>query len=248
VFTPKSHKTQLIKFVSNDPVVPLPVPIRRVVPEWYKKTPRYINGDKKPRVVVVPNKDGTGTSFEGNRSVKACVPYFEAFTNGYAALLWHDLEIIRTPNGPEFRWIIGPTPMDARSSVGLEMLPVPAGHLSTQYVWNNPFAIQTPPGYSVLITHPLNRYDLPFVTLSGIHDSDALLPNGHLPFYLREDFEGVIPRGTPIFHIFPYKRDNWISEDGGEPMRFDSHRRGWEGMTKLIGDYKDRIWQKKQFD
>lgn len=245
MFTPKSHQTKLIKFASVDPNVPIPVPIKAVVPDWYKRSPRFIDGAKKPKILLTGrNMD----RFEGNRSVKACIPFFEGFVNGYAAILWQDLEVTRTPNGPEFRWLVEPAPVDHRDKKGMELLPIPAGHGDTQHVWISPFTIQTPPGYSLLITHPLNRYDLPFTTLSGIHDADALLPHGHLPFYLREDFEGIIERGTPIFQIIPFKRDNWKSEDGGDPMRWEAQRRGWEGMTKLVGDYKDRLWQRKKFD
>lgn len=243
MFWRKNKDVHVIKFASMDPVVPLPVPMRTVVPEWYKKSTRFIDGEKKARVIKLDEG-----RFEGNRSMKACVPFFDAFLFGYAAVLWQDVEVIRTPKGPEFRWLITPEPIDGRDNKGMELLPIPVGHNGTQFVWNNPFSIQTPPGYSVLITHPLNRFDLPFITLSGVHDSDALLPNGHLPFYLDDSFEGVIPRGTPMFQIIPFKRDDWKSIDGGDEQRFESHRRGWEGMTKLIGDYKDRYWNKKQYD
>jgi len=33
--------------------------------------------------------------------------------------------------------------------------------------FNNFWTIESPPGYSLLVTHPVNRYDLPFVTLTG---------------------------------------------------------------------------------
>jgi len=36
-----------------------------------------------------------------------------------------------------------------------------------------------PAGYSLLITHPFNRHDLPFVTLTGLVDADSLLRQFH---------------------------------------------------------------------
>jgi hypothetical protein len=243
MFWRKHKDAQVIKIAAMEYVIPLPVSMKLTVPEWYKKSTRFINGEKKPRIVKLSE-----TRLEGNRSMKACVPFFDSLSIGYAALLWQDLEVIRTPTGAEFRWLLDPKPVDARDSTGLELIPVPEGHSKTQYVWHNPFSIKTPPGYSILITHPLNRYDLPFTTLSGVHDSDSLMPQGHLPFYLNESFEGVIPKGTPMFQIIPFKRDNWVSVDGGDEQRKESARRGWEGMTKLIGHYKENYWHKKNFD
>jgi hypothetical protein len=243
MFWRKKQETQIIKFASVDPVIPLPVPMKSIVPEWYKKSTRFLDGEKKPRILKIGEN-----KYEGNRSMKACIPFFDGLTTGYAALLWQDVEVIRTPTGPEFRWLLPPEPIDGRDGKGLELIPIPLGHNKMQFVWHNPFSMQTPPGYSILITHPLNRFDLPFVTLSGVHDSDALMPDGHLPFYLSEEFEGVIPRGTPMFQIIPFKRDDWQSVDGGEAQRLESHRRAWEGMTKLIGDYKDKYWHRKNYN
>lgn len=243
MFWRKSSKPKVIKFASTDYVIPIPTPIKTTIPDWYKKSPRFINNEKKPRVIRLGDN-----KHEANRSMKACVPFLDGLTLGYAATLWQDVEVIRTPNGPEFRWLLDPKPVESRDGTGLELIPVPVGHYKTQFVWVNPYSIQTPPGYSILVTHPLNRSDLPFFTLSGVHDADVLMPNGHLPFYLREDFEGIIPKGTPMFQVIPFKRDDWESIDGGDDQRADAARRGWEGMTKLIGQYKDTHWKKKNFN
>ena len=38
--------------------------------------------------------------------------------------------------------------------------------------FNNFSTIELPPGYSLLVTHPINREDLPFTTLTGLVDVD----------------------------------------------------------------------------
>jgi len=91
-------------------------------------------------------------------------------------------------------------------------LPTPAGHDEDHYAWKSLFNIQTPKGYSILISHPHNRFDLPFTTLSGIVDSDMTMARGNLPFFLKSGFEGIIPVGTPIYQVMPFKRENWQSE------------------------------------
>src|SRR5262245_66033952 len=43
--------------------------------------------------------------------------------------------------------------------------------------FNNFWTIESPPGYSLLVTHPVNRYDLPFVTLTGPNPPDLYQHN-----------------------------------------------------------------------
>lgn len=239
MFGKKKDDTKLIKFGMSDDRLEMPQPMRTVVPDWYKKSPRFIE-DKQPRVIE------TERGLRVNHAMKLCVPFFDAMIAGYTAVLWQDIEVVRTPEGPHFNWLTDPQPITERSDHGMELLPTPAGHWRNKFVWISPYSLQTPPGYSVLVTHPLNRHDLPFITLSGIHDSDSLMPHGHLPFYLREDFEGIIPKGTPIYQIFPFKRDNWDSVLDEEVSK-KAHKRGWEGITKMYGHYKDNNWKKKEY-
>ena len=62
-----------------------------------------------------------------------------------------------------------------------------------------------------MITHPLNRNDLPFITISGIVDGNfAISADGNVPFYIKNNFEGIIPQGTPIAQLIPFYRQNWF--------------------------------------
>jgi|694.fasta_scaffold00884_36 hypothetical protein len=231
---------KLIKFGKSHDYPDTPIPIRNVVPDWYKKSPRFIDGKEASYI-------NTEKGLRPNIGMKMCVPFFDSMISGYTATLWQDVLVTRRPDGLKTEWIVEPIPMIERSVHGMELLPIPAGHHHTQYAWVTPFSIQTPPGYSVLITHPFNRFDLPFTTLTGIHDSDAIMPHGHLPFYIKDNFEGVIPAGTPIYQIFPFKRDNWDSEF--DPSLADkADKRMWQGMTKLFGHYKQNVWKKKEYN
>lgn len=232
-------KTPVIKFAAEHDALPIPSPAKNFIPEWYKKAPRFIGNEGKPKI--------QSSVSPGNKGVKICVPFLDGLTHGYMAELWQDIQVSQTPEGPRIEWPVEPVVLKQRPGFGLETLPIPAGHLDNQFVWMNPYTIETPPGYSVLITHPLNRFDLPFTTLSGVVDSDAVMGPGHLPFYLQEGFEGIIPAGTPIFQIIPIKRTDWDSEHDPE-LRARGHRRMWEASRKLYGDYKARVWTKKNFN
>ena len=82
--------------------------------------------------------------------------------------------------------------------------------------FNNFWTIELPPGYSLLVTHPINRHDLPFVTLTGLVDADRYRDNFmHFPArWLDPDFNGVLPKGTPVAQCLPIKRENWTAHFG----------------------------------
>ena len=90
-------------------------------------------------------------------------------------------------------------------------MPRPAGHLNNHLIWLPQWGWKTPRGYSTLVTHPFNRFDLPFTTTTAIIDSDKYWGAGNIPFFLKDGFEGIIPKGTPYVQIIPIKRKKWLS-------------------------------------
>jgi hypothetical protein len=108
-------------------------------------------------------------------------------------------------------------------------------------------ALSLPKGYSCIIMHPLNRHDLPFLTLSGIVDADSMLHNGSIPFYIKEDFEGLIKAGTPILQVIPFKRESWkIVEKRG--LFEKAAVNGKRSLNYTYGWYKKFSWNKKEYN
>ena len=99
----------------------------------------------------------------------------------------------------------------------------------------------------MLLSHPFNRFDLPFTTLSGIIDADGILARGNIPFFIKEGFEGIVKQGTPIFQIIPFKRENWNVEN--DIRLKDRGKRNISLASRVIrGWYKDNIWHKKEYN
>jgi hypothetical protein len=46
------------------------------------------------------------------------------------------------------------------------------------------------------------------MTFSGIIDTDEFNLTGPLRFILKEGFEGVIKKGTPLYQMIPFKRES----------------------------------------
>ncbi|MGB8740454.1 MAG: hypothetical protein WCD52_09445 [Xanthobacteraceae bacterium] len=62
-----------------------------------------------------------------------------------------------------------------------------------------------------MFTHPVNRTDLSFTTLTGLLDCDSF-HDSPLNFPARwhdADFNGVLPKGTPVAQCLPVKREAW---------------------------------------
>jgi hypothetical protein len=211
-------------------------PAKKYIPDWYSKTKSFIG--EKPSFI-------NGVT---NAAIKSCVPFTDSFLTGYIAELWCDIEVVQGDSGPELKFSKDiPSPILVR---GLEVsypMPAPNGY-EKHFAWNSPHLIKTPPGYSLLITHPLNQYDLPFFTLSGIVDADKdLMPNGKISFFIKKDFEGIIKRGTPIFQVIPFKRESWKSVESPE-LRKEVQKRAFNIVTVVNGWYKKNVWTKKEYN
>lgn len=146
------------------------------------------------------------------RTLKHCVPFTDALSQGILILLPCDIHV--ADGRLSWNWD-PPTIMDApvsRSPIGVHVpeqakgTPIEsADELIIKFI--NFWALQSPPGYSLLFTHPFNRGDLPFTTLTGCVDTDGY-SNGyvHFPAILNRDFEGTITRGTPVAQVVPIER------------------------------------------
>lgn len=71
------------------------------------------------------------------------------------------------------------------------------------------WTIELPLGWSLLATHPLNRDDLPFRTLTGLVDADRFHDIGLLfpARWLDPATPCTLPRGTPIAQCIPILRE-----------------------------------------
>jgi hypothetical protein len=229
--------TKILKFATKEKYLVGLKPIRNYVPEWYKKTDRFFG---KRQIL--------GSNGEGAKTLKMCVPFLDTLTTGYTVELWQDVQVkIDSSNEPVMFWAGEPDAAERRPINSIGDMPIPNGYSPEPFAWKFPFAIKTPKGYSVLMSHPLNRYDLPFLTLSGIVDSDTLLNSGNLPFFIKEGFEGIIPKGTPIVQIFPYKRDDWKSEEDQDLLE-EENKQKILNLRVAFGHYKNTAWNKKTYN
>lgn len=217
--------------------VPHPKPGKAYIPQDYKDLRNDTFKDLK--------FDETGKLIY--KSLKTCVPFFDAFVNGYVQETWTDIYIDKKDEDYcEYHWPTGPKIMSSRDRMHRK---INKNYYQKEFIWLQPWKIKLPDGYSCLITHPLNRDDLPFYTLSGIIDSDTYFHAsfGNLPFYLDKSFSGIIPAGTPMFQIIPFKRDAWKTEVRTYNDQ-EQNKLSNEVLKHYVGAYKNKFWNKKIFE
>lgn len=222
-------------------VVPPPSPAKNFVPEWYKKITRF-NDENKPIF-----DDGKIL----NHSIKGCVPFYDAMTNGYIQETWCDIhfEFIYENNNLnrcEYNFASGPRIISSREN---SSIPTSNEFHPVEFIWTMPWMPVVPRGWSVFFTNPLNHFSQYFNSLSGIIDSDVFFHsfNGNFPFYIKKNYNNfIIPAGTPMYQMIPFKRENWESEVKNI-SDVDRYILDHKKRKHYISGYKKFFHQKKSF-
>jgi hypothetical protein len=126
-------------------------------------------------------------------------------------------------------------------------IPRPAGHYPNHLAFRGFWGIKTPRGWSVLVVQPLNRHDLPWTITSGIMDCDKYSTSGNIPFFIKEDFVGMIPAGTPFAQLIPIKRASWTSIKNDRGISFLEDLQGTM-VRALNKSYKKFFWVRKDYN
>ena len=220
--------------------IPMPIPARKVMPEWYKKAPSFTT---KPTEVESVNEESKG--------LKLCQPFMDAMSSGYIQESWQDIEIQKTvleTGQIEIRYICPEQPemMSHRANLSI---PVGEEFYPLEFTFHPIWIPELPKGWSMLYTNPHNRTDLPFQFLSGIVDSDMFTQSeekSNMPFYIKKSFTGIIPKGTPLIQMTPIKREDWeatsntYNKDAQNSIAKSIHQVPW-------GGYKKHFWAKKTY-
>ena len=178
-------------------VLPRPLPARQALPDWLKAMPMTAASDMHEAAEI--------------RTVKQCPPFLDAMRAGFVFLLPCQLDYADGVFG--WDWDApAPSlggqpraPINFHSSAQVSGAPFgPDNLIKFVSFWT----VELPPGWSLLATHPLNRDDLPFRTLTGLVDCDKFHQIGLLfpARWLDPASPCVLPRGTPVAQCIPVLR------------------------------------------
>lgn len=212
-------------------------PSKNYIPEWYKNA--EIFNYKKIKVDI---------NNEVMKNFKNCIPFLDSFITGYSVEIPFDLIVTGGPNNKTISWAFNDIPfIKMRPDMLNKNIPIPYGHSDQHFIWKMMYDILLPKGYSAIFCHPMNRYDLPFTTMSGVVDADYGMSSGNMPFFIKNDFEGSIESGTPFIQIIPFKRDDWNIHEDISLIKLGSYN-SFKSLSKNFGYYKDNFWKRKNFD
>lgn len=211
-----------------------PVPASAMVPDWYKQIDSYIGKEKKP--------DGAGGT---TGTIKRCVPVFDAITGGYIIPTPMDVYVSQRDGAPWYEWGAG---------TSIEFHPItqapnhPNFNGASYPKWTNPWAIKTQPGYSVLFIQPMHRESV-FTILPGIVDTDTYTSPVNFPFVLNDvKWEGMIPAGTPMAQVIPFKRDAFKMEVSDNQDNLKEQAQVTRKLRSRIFDsYRNQFWHRKEY-
>lgn len=212
------------------------------VPDWYKDIKPFSLGDSKWKFA----HRGSSRSQEQNVTLKWCQPFLDALTSGYMITLPSDIYVELVNGEPNFSWKLDHDLVSSHHVNQYSGMEISQEFYPQAYKFYNNTAIQLPVGYSALFTHPLNRQDLPFYSFSGVVDIDAYDHGVAFPFLLKRGFEGIIPEGTPIAQVLPFKRESWISEEKPYDPDLET-KRTHQFYKKIYRIYKNNYWTKKTY-
>jgi len=236
-----------IKFHSNRPynsLSPLlqPTTASKIIPKWYSDADLYVKDNDTKEYVL---------GYDGERlpGFKACPALLDIFTTGYLLTTPCDLDFYDKEGTVDVKTELGYEDF-CSARPDMESFNVPFGYNKSHFHWWPNWAPETPEGHSVLYLNPINHFELPFITVAGIIDNDKFNTPGLMPFFLRKDFLGVIPKGTPYAQIIPFKRQDWEMElefhDVDSIM--DRHNQTAEMFRKPGGGmYKKNIWSRRKY-
>ena len=214
---------------------PTPKSSSKFIPDWYKKIKSY------------PSKEESG-------SIKACIPFRDALCAGYIIPLWQNIKISKIEtDSSDYCWQVD---NEWDHSVGMhtkeQIEGSPYADKNQAVIplkFDSPWIIETPPGYSCLITQPLNRIEDRFSIPSAIVDTDTYRIPISFPFIITtNEKEFVIKKETPLVQVIPFKREDWVSVceyDKDKDLESKSQRGKLHSVLRR--GYQKFWWVKKNF-
>jgi len=223
-----------ITFICTDKafekIWPHPKPANHFMPEEYKKLERHLKGNfHQP-------------------TVKVCMPFLDSMTAGY--IIPFDQDYLIDPVEKDFSVTPANKEQHDFGFHSKTQLPKEWHETTGENAgkFHNKWLIKTPPGYSCLFMHPMNRYgEDRFHIIEGVVDTDTYTNTINFPFILKKrDKQFIIKKGGPMVQVIPFKRESWKMWSGF--YREKAHSKTLNLLnSEFIDRYKKMFWKKKRF-
>lgn len=229
-------------FYNKQNETPLPEPTSKYIPKWFSDMDLFFKD---------PSTDKDFLDQAGNKypTFKACPALLDIFTTGYVLKTPCDLTFYEHEGRIEVKTEPGYENFCA-SRPEMPNFPVPHGHMTEHFHWWPNWSVNLPDGYSAIYLSPINQFHLPFTTVAGIIDNDKVHSSGLIPYFLKEGFTGVIPKGTAFLQIIPFKREDWEMDPQFHTLKEIDVM--YKEVAKIFrkpegGVYKKLFWSRRKY-
>jgi len=168
--------------------IPEPYPASGGMPDWLKQLPIELDGEP---------------------TIKRCPPFVQAMTAGYIIPAPFEIQFIHSPQG-ELTMIAGGPRLQKHMPSQQVGTPFAAAKILKLF---NPWIVTTPPGYSTLFIRPFNRFECPFIPLTGLVETDSYYDAVQFPSVCQMPLGSTytLARGAPLVQVLPIHRESWTS-------------------------------------
>lgn len=231
--------------------VHIPEPSKNLIPEWFSSADKHRKMSNGLYELITVNYNNKVT-LERVPSWKSCPAILDTVISGYILKTPIDIKISKVNN----EYVID-NYEECSYFCGIrgyqEGFPTPYGYDDLQFNWITNWMPKVPKGYGTLWSHPFHRFDLPFISVTGFVDTESYIQKGRMPFFIRKDFEGIIPAGTPFAQIVPVKNEDWTMniKTYTEEEIDKNDEEDWAMYVPGApnkSNYKTKFWVKKQYD
>lgn len=237
-----------IKFISNRPWINpqsknIPEPTIKTLPEWYLDADRFFKDDSGKYYVA---EDGGKIP-----NWKACPAIYDIMGSGYVLKTPCDIHVYEENGIPKIKIDDEINRTFVQERPPMTQFVVPMGYYEHHFAWWLDWGVELPKGYSAIYLHPINRFELPFLSTSGIIDNDNVTLPGTMPFFIAKGFTGTIPAGTPYSQIIPFQRENWKSEiffENPAVMGMKNFENSLKYRKPNGGIYQRDVWQRRKYE
>ena len=210
-------------------VWPHPKAAKLFIPQEYKNLSRFNSNDMhKP-------------------TLKTCMPFLDSMTAGY--IIPFDQDYLIDPVENDFSVVPANREMTDFGFHGKTQLPKEWHKTTGENAgkFHNKWLIKTPPGYSCLFIHPMNRLEERWKIIEGIVDTDTYINAINFPFILKKrDKQFLIKKGDPMVQVIPFKREAWKSWVGFYLEKLHTKTLNLL-MSEWVDRYKKMFWRKKNY-
>ena len=228
----KVNKTKSITFTDTIGVAKeyAPKPAIHFIPAWYKEMEASFPKKRTP---------------ESLTTIKKCIPVLDAITAGYIIVAPCDVYVSVKDGEPQYHSAI-PNLIQFHPRKQAYKHPVVNDFKFPK--WMNPWAIKTPKGYSTLFLPPMHNPNPWFQVMEGVVDTDEYFASVNFPFVLKNPtYEGLIPAGTPMVQVIPFKRESWKMKIGNEKDKTEQSKIATYLASKFFDRYKNMFWNRKEY-